>query len=120
MPLMPEARIAVTSSSSLTVPRWYGSTSLICEPMCIARPCSRSNGCSLMRRATATTSSNGTPNPQHADVAVRLDRIADAVRDVLQDVVQGVVLRADQIGAVHVGGRPYTIGDGLQQLRIKP
>ena len=59
---MPEARIAVTSSSSFTVPRWYGSTSVIWEPRCIARPRSVKSGSAAMRCATLTTSSYGTPN----------------------------------------------------------
>ena len=57
---------------------------------------------------------------QHADVAVGLDRVADAVADVFEGVVQSVVLGADQIGAVDVGGGPDPLPDGAQQRRIKP
>ena len=57
-------------------------------------------------------------HPQDAEVAVRLDRIADAVPDALQRVVQGVVLRANQVGAVDVGGCPNAIRDRLKQSRI--
>jgi hypothetical protein len=55
---------------------------------------------------------------EHAEVAVRLDRVADAVADALQCVVQGVVLRANQVGAVDVGGGPDAIRDRLKQSWI--
>jgi hypothetical protein len=40
--------------------------------------------------------------------------------DRVQRIVQGVVLRANQVGAVHVCRRPDAIRDGLQQSGIEP
>ncbi len=57
---------------------------------------------------------------QHAEVAVRLDRIADAVGDALQGVVQRMVLRADQVGAVDVDRRADALRDRAQQRRVEP
>jgi len=56
---------------------------------------------------------------QDPDVAVRLHRIADAVRHVFQGVVQGVVLGADQVAAVDVGGGADPLRDGPQQRGIE-
>src|SRR5207247_9750894 len=56
---------------------------------------------------------------EDADIAVRLDGIADTMRHVFQGVVQGVVLRPDQVGAIHVCWRTDALRDAAQQRRVE-
>ena len=56
---------------------------------------------------------------EDAEVAVRLHRVADAVRDVTQGVVQGVVLGPDQVGGVDVHRSPHPIGDRAEQRGVE-
>src|SRR5206468_10238207 len=57
---------------------------------------------------------------KYAEVAVGFDGVTDAMPDAVERVVERVVLRADEIGAVDVGGRTDSIRDGLEQARIEP
>src|SRR5207245_511159 len=121
MVAMPDARNAATSSSSFTVPRWYGSTSVICEPKCMARPRSANSerAAQLAYRNDVGASAEGLEHLEHADIAVCLHGIADAVRHVLQGVVQRVVLRPHEIRAVDVGRRAHALRDAAQQRGVE-
>ena len=56
---------------------------------------------------------------QHTEIAVGFDGVANAMTDAVQRVGEGVVLRANQVGAVDVGRRSYPIRDRLQQSRVE-
>ena len=74
----------------------------------------------LAHRDDVRSRPKGLQNLENADVAVGLHRVADAVRYLLERVVQGVVLRADQVGAVDVHGRPHALRDRAEQRGVEP